>query len=96
MSYYDSESDWSWLFHNGLDWASLIPLFYPKFPTEDGLESKEEVIHFHEELLKTISKWSSTSINEKAAGLDKIGAVQALFWKILVRKKMAQSLFLPT
>ncbi len=74
MSYYDSESDWSWLFHNGLDWASLIPLFYPKFPTEDGLESKEEVIQFHEELLKTISKWSSTSINEKAAGLDKMGA----------------------
>ncbi len=74
MSYYDSESDWSWLFHNGLDWSTLIPLFYPKFPTEDGLESNEEVIQFQEELLKTISKWSSTSIKERAARLDKLGA----------------------
>ena len=74
MSYYDSESDWSWLFHNALDWSSLTPLFYPSFPTEDGLESKAEVIQFQEELLRTISKWSSTSIKEKAAKLDKLGA----------------------
>jgi len=52
----------------------LIPLFYPSFPTEDGLESKAEVIQFQEELLRTISKWSSTSIKEKAAKLDKLGA----------------------
>ncbi|MBG09131.1 MAG: hypothetical protein CME68_10260 [Halobacteriovoraceae bacterium] len=74
MSYYDSESDWSWLFHNALDWSSLLPLFYPNFPTEDGLESEEEVVQFQEELLRTISQWSSTSIKEKAAKLDKLGA----------------------
>lgn len=74
MNYYSDEKDWQWLFRNGMDWDKIIPLYYPKFPTEDGFNSKEEVIDFLEEILQSTGAWAGTSVADRAAILDREGA----------------------
>lgn len=74
MNYYSDEKEWQWLFKNAFDWDKIIPLYYPSFPTEDGLESKEEVLQFLEEILSNTGQWCGTSLYEKAEKLDHEGA----------------------
>ena len=38
MNYFSDEKEWQWLFENGIDWESILPHYYPNFPTEDGLK----------------------------------------------------------
>ena len=71
MNYYSDESEWKWLFNNAIDWDRIIPLFFPKFPTEDGINSKEEAISFLEELLATTGEWAANAVNNRASSLDK-------------------------
>ncbi|MBT3584521.1 MAG: acyl-CoA/acyl-ACP dehydrogenase [Halobacteriovoraceae bacterium] len=70
MNYFSDESEWKWLFRNGLDWDKILPLYYPSYPTEDGLESKEEVIDFLEELMGALGDWASGSVAERAEKFD--------------------------
>lgn len=74
MNYYSDESEWKWLFHNAVDWDSIIPLYYPSFPTEDGFNSKEEVIQFLEELVTATGDWTAGAVTERARRLDEEGA----------------------
>jgi alkylation response protein AidB-like acyl-CoA dehydrogenase len=74
VNYYSDEKDWQWLFRNGMDWDKIIPLYYPTFPTEDGFNSKEEVIDFLEEILLNTGAWAGTSVADRAAILDREGA----------------------
>lgn len=74
MNYYSDESEWKWLFKHSIDWEKLIPMYYPQFPTEDGFNSKEEVLAFLEELLSSTGEWSANAIYERAPRLDKEGA----------------------
>lgn len=73
MNYYSDESEWKWLFNNAVNWDQIIPLFYPEFPTEDGLTSKEELLSFFEEILSTTGAWAGSAILERAPILDKSG-----------------------
>lgn len=74
MNYYSDEKDWKWLFRNGLDWDKIMPLYYPSFPTEDGFNSKEEVIDFLEEILINTGAWTGTAVADRAHHLDVEGA----------------------
>ncbi|OUR94113.1 hypothetical protein A9Q84_17535 [Halobacteriovorax marinus] len=74
MNYYSDEKDWKWLFRNGLDWDTIIPLYYESFPTEDGFNSKEEVIDFLEEILISTGEWAGTKVADRAHLLDVEGA----------------------
>jgi alkylation response protein AidB-like acyl-CoA dehydrogenase len=74
MNFFADCNEWKWHFKNGIDWDTIIPLYYPKFPTEDGLNSKEEVIEFLYELLSTTGDWAGGAIAERARRLDEVGA----------------------
>lgn len=74
MNYFNDENDWKWLFRNGIDWDTIIPLYYKSFPTEDGMNSKEEVLQFFEELMGSTGEWCGTSVADRAAKLDDEGA----------------------
>jgi alkylation response protein AidB-like acyl-CoA dehydrogenase len=74
MNYYSDEKEWKWLFHNAIDWDKIIPLYYPSFPTEDGFNSKEDVIAFIEELLIATGDWTGGAVTERAKHLDEHGA----------------------
>ncbi|EQC44281.1 acyl-CoA dehydrogenase family protein [Bacteriovorax sp. Seq25_V] len=74
MNYFSDEKDWQWLVENGFDWDTIIPLYYPSFPTEDGFNSKEEVLDFIKELLTQTGSWAGSAVLDRAAKLDINGA----------------------
>jgi len=74
VNYYSDEKEWKWLFKNAVDWDKILPLYYPEYPTEEGLESKEEVIQFLEELQVAVGEWCGTSLSQRAPLLDEFGA----------------------
>ncbi|MDC1174284.1 acyl-CoA dehydrogenase family protein [Bacteriovoracaceae bacterium] len=74
MNYFSDESEWQWLFKNAIDWDTILPLYYPSYPSEEGLESKEEVEDFLKEILTNTGEWAGTSLLEKGDLLDKEGA----------------------
>jgi len=74
MNYYSDSSEWKWLFNNAIDWDTIIPLYYPEFPTADGFNDKEEVVSFIEELITATGEWTGTAVRERAKRLDEEGA----------------------
>jgi 3-(methylthio)propanoyl-CoA dehydrogenase len=73
MNYYSDEPEWKWLFNNAIDWDTILPLYYPSYPTEDGFESADEVKQFFEEILSSTGEWSANSVWEIAKELDEKG-----------------------
>ncbi len=73
MNFYTDSSEWQYLFKNAVDWDTLISLYHPQFPTAEGLNSKEEVISFYEELLSATGKWSGDTLSPRARELDRVG-----------------------
>lgn len=74
MNFFSGESENIYLFKNAIDWDSIIPLYYPSFPTEDGFNNKEEVIQFLTELVDATGDWSGGAIHNRARELDKVGS----------------------
>ena len=74
MNYYSDESEWKWMFKNGIQWDSILPLYFPEFPTEEGFESKEEILEFFEDMLGQIGGWAGSNIADRAETLDREGA----------------------
>jgi len=74
VNFYADEKEWKWLFKNAIDWDTVLPLYYSEYPTEEGMESKEEVVQFLEELQVGVGEWCGTSIADRAPLLDKVGA----------------------
>jgi 3-(methylthio)propanoyl-CoA dehydrogenase len=73
VNYYTNETEWQWLFKNAVDWKNVLPLYYPKYPTEEGFETPEEVIKFLEEILINTGDWAFKSLTPRATILDKVG-----------------------
>lgn len=73
MNPFSDDPHWRWLFKNAIDWDTIIPLYYPTFPTDDGIESKEELIQFFEEMLSATGDWVSSSVKGRAEALDRKG-----------------------
>ncbi len=74
LNYFNDDTEYQWLYKNAIDWDKILPLYYPTFPTQDGLNSKEEILQFLSELLATTGSWTATSVKERAAKLDRVGA----------------------
>ncbi len=76
MNFYTDSKEWSYLFKNMVDWDAIIPIYYPSFPTEEGFNSKEEVISFFEEILSNTGDWTANKIAPRARKLDSVGSGQ--------------------
>ena len=74
MNYYSDNPEWKWMFDNGIDWDSIIPLYYTQYPTEDGFNNKDEVKNFIEELITATGDWTANSVAPRARELDHEGA----------------------
>ncbi len=74
MNFFTDSTEWKWLFKNAIDWDSIIPLYYPSFPTEDGLTSQEEVIEFLQDMLSATGDWAGGAVAQRARALDENGA----------------------
>lgn len=74
MNYYSDEKEWQWMFKNAIDWDQILPLYYPSFPTDDGFNNKEEILAFLEEIITNTGEWAGTSVADRAATLDEVGA----------------------
>ena len=74
MNYFSDEKEWQWLFDNAIDWDKIIGMYYPSFPTEDGFNSKEDVIAFLREMLVATGEWAANSVATRARRLDAEGA----------------------
>jgi alkylation response protein AidB-like acyl-CoA dehydrogenase len=74
MNYYSDVSEWQWHFKNSIDWDTIIPLYYPKFPTEEGFQNKKEVIDFLEEVLTSTGDWAGNAVADRAQRMDETGA----------------------
>ncbi len=74
MNYFDDSSEWNWMFENAIDWDKIIPLYYPSFPTEDGIQNKEELKQFLKDVLSSMGDWSANSVKEIGQLLDEHGA----------------------
>lgn len=83
MNYFSDEKEWQWMFDHGINWDKIIPLFYPSFPTEDGIESREELIAFLKELLTQTGEWAGTSVLAKAQKIDIEGAGKVIDGKTI-------------
>ncbi len=74
LNYFLEDSDYQWLFKNAIDWDKILPLYYPAYPTEDGMNSKEEVLQFLTELMSTTGDWAAKKVAGRASALDREGA----------------------
>lgn|GEM_PF-807027 len=74
MNFYSDEAEWKWMFKNAIDWKTIIPMYYPEFPTEDGIQNEEELMGFFEELLTQVGDWTGNTLYQRAEELDRVGA----------------------
>lgn len=74
MNYFSDAKEWQWMFDNAIDWDTILPLYYPEYPTEDGLESPEEVKSFLKDILAGVGDWAANSVKEIGEKLDREGA----------------------
>ena len=77
MNYYSDSSEWKYLFRNAINWDTILPLYYPSFPTSSGFNSKEELLDFFEQVLDATGKWTGETIRERAKELDERGCAVA-------------------
>lgn len=73
-NFFSDDKEWQWLFDNALCWEKILPLYYPEFPTEDGLNTPEEVKAFLKELAETTGEWCAETVAPRAEKLDREGA----------------------
>lgn len=90
LNYFSEDTDYQWLFKNAIDWDKILPLYYPTFPTEDGMNSKEEVLQFLMELLTTTGDWSAKKVAPRAALLDREGAGEVKEGKTIPGKALTE------
>ncbi len=76
MNYYSDQPEWKYLLRNAIDWDTIIPLYYPSFPTSNGFNTKEELIEFFEQVLDATGKWSGETLRERARELDEVGCAK--------------------
>ncbi len=80
---YTDSTEWKWLFHNAIDWDSILPLYYPSYPTEDGFQNKEEVLGFIEEMITATGDWTANAVANRAKKLDENGAGKVIDGKTI-------------
>ena len=74
MNFYTDTKEWSYLLKNAVDWKTILPLYYPSYPTEDGFNNQEELIAFFEELVTNTGDWAANSVAPRAIKLDSQGS----------------------
>ncbi len=76
MNFYTDSPEWKYHFRNSIDWDTILPLYYPSYPTASGFQNKEEVLAFFEQILETTGNWTGTTLKDRAAELDQVGCAK--------------------
>jgi alkylation response protein AidB-like acyl-CoA dehydrogenase len=76
MNYFTDSSEWKYLFRNAIDWDTILPLYYPTFPTSNGFNNKEELLQFFEQVMDATGKWSGETLRARAKELDEVGCAK--------------------
>jgi 3-(methylthio)propanoyl-CoA dehydrogenase len=74
MNYFSDNTEWTWLFKNAVFWDKIIPLYYPKFPTEEGFNNAEEAYEFFKEIMDSTGSWCGDKVLNRATRLDQTHA----------------------
>jgi alkylation response protein AidB-like acyl-CoA dehydrogenase len=77
MNFYSDVPEWKFLFRNAIDWDTILPLYYPSFPTSNGFNNKEELLEFFEQMLDATGKWTGENVKNRAKELDEVGCAKA-------------------
>lgn len=74
MNYFTQNPEWKFLFEKGILWDQIIPIFYPSFPSADGLQNEQDVKTLYHDVLNAVAQWCEESIEPRAMELDELGA----------------------
>ena len=91
MNYYSDSSEWRYLFRNAIDWDTIIPLYYPQFPTPDGFADAKALIDFFEELLASTGKWTAEVVAKRARELDAVGGGQLVDGRVEISEVLKKT-----
>lgn len=92
MNYFTDSNEWQWLFNNAMDWQKILDKHIPQFPTEEGIENKEEYIKFLGEVLESTGDWCGNSLLELGQKLEEQGAGKVLDGKTIPSEALAEIL----
>ncbi|MBC97649.1 MAG: hypothetical protein CME63_07865 [Halobacteriovoraceae bacterium] len=90
MNYFEDSSEWNWMFENAIDWDKIIPLYYPEFPTEDGIQNEAELKQFLKDILSSMGDWSANSVKEIGQLLDEYGAGKVVDGRTIPSEPLAR------
>ena len=90
MNYFEDSSEWNWMFENAIDWDKIIPLYYPEFPTEDGIQNEAELKQFLKDILSSMGDWSANSVKEIGQLLDEHGAGKVVDGRTIPSEPLAR------
>ena len=91
MNYFTDSSEWRTLFKQAMDWDTIIPLYYPTFPTAEGFKDKNELLAFFEELLSSTGKWSAETLCSRAREMDELGGGTLVDGKVEVSEALKKT-----
>ncbi|MBT3981661.1 MAG: hypothetical protein HOE90_09935 [Bacteriovoracaceae bacterium] len=91
MNYFTDEKEWQWLFDNAIDWDKIIPLYYPEYPTQDGIQNKEELLGFFKELLTSTGEWAAGSVAGRARKLDEDGGGEVVDGSVICSETLLEN-----
>lgn len=89
MNYFTDSNEWQWLFNNAINWQTNLDHHIPQFPTEDGIENKEEYIKFLAEVLESTGEWCGNSLLKLGYQLEEQGAGKVIDGKTIPSEALA-------
>lgn len=92
MNYFTDSNEWQWLFKNAINWQTNLDHHIPSFPTEDGIENKEEYVKFLGEILESTGDWCANSVLEIGQILEEQGAGKVIDGKTVPSEALARAI----
>lgn len=90
MNPFSDNPHWLWNFKHGIDWKTLLSLYYPSRPNIHELDTDEEIQEFLHDVLESIGQWSEESISKLNKELDKHGAGEVKEGETIPSQPLAQ------
>lgn len=91
QNYYLDDSEWQYHFKNTIDWKTIIPLYYPNFPTAEGFNTPEELIEFFEQTVTASGEWLAQKVFPRARELDKVGGGTLKDGEVIISEPLKKS-----
>jgi alkylation response protein AidB-like acyl-CoA dehydrogenase len=92
VNYYTDSTEWQWLFNNAINWQTNLDHHIHQFPTEDGIENKEEYVKFLGEILESTGEWCANSVLEIGNLLEQQGAGKVVDGKTVPSEALTRAI----